>query len=105
MPFLEGRKGADPELFFPRNSVIMDTRGKKRFDRSLFTIGPSCWTSRLKREKAAWHTSDPKRYKIRITDPKAAGMSAKIDVVDPRTGNDLEAKEVSFRNNFRPRAR
>lgn len=98
-------KGADPELFSPRNGIIMDARAEKKFDKGLFTIVPLVSDELSEAETAAWHASEPKGYKIRITNPKAAGMSAKIDVGDPRTWNDLDEKELSFRNSFRPRAR
>lgn len=98
-------KGSDPEIFSPRNGMIMETRAEKKFDRGLFTIMPLVSDEPSEAEMAAWHASDPKRYKIRIIDPKAPGMSAKIDPGDPRIWNDLEGKELSFRNNFRPRAR
>ena len=98
-------KGADPELFSPKNGLIMDTRAEKKFDKGLFTIVPLVSDEPSDAETAAWHASDPKMYKIRVTDPKAAGMSAEIDVGDPRTWNDLDGEELSFRNNFRPRAR
>lgn len=106
MDAIFGREeGADPELFSPRNGMIMDTRAEKKFDKGLFTIVPLVSDKPSEAETAAWHASDPKRYQIRITDAKAPGMSAKIDVGDPRTWNDLDGKEVSFRNHFRPRAR
>ena len=104
MDAIFGREeGTDPELFSPRNGMIMDTRAEKKFDKGLFTIVPLVSDEPSDAETAAWHASYPKRYKIRVTDPKASGMSAKIDVGDPRTWIDLDGEEVSFRNNFRPR--
>lgn len=106
MDAIFGREeGADPELFSPRNGMIMDTRAEKKFDKGLFTIVPLVSDEPSDAETAAWHASDPKRYKIRVTDPKAAGMSAEIDVGVPRTWIDLDGEEVTFRNNFRPRAK
>lgn len=73
-------KGAEPELFSPRNGIIMDTQAEKKFDKGLFAIVPLVPNQPSEAETAAWHASDPKRYKIRITNPKAAGMSAKIHI-------------------------
>lgn len=51
----------------------------------------------------AWHVSDQKLFRIRIANSKVGDMSAKIHTSRPTT-NLLVGKEVSFRNDFRPRA-
>lgn len=60
------KKREDPELLSPRNGMIMDTRAENKSDRGLFTIVPLMSAEPSEAETAAWHASDPKRYKIRI---------------------------------------
>lgn len=65
MDAIFGREnGAEPELFSPRNGIIMDTLVEKIFDRGIFAIVPLVPDEPSEAETAAWHASDPKRYKI-----------------------------------------
>lgn len=62
------------------DSYYNEHPGRKKIDKGRFTIVSLVSDELSKVETAAWHASDPKKYKIRVTDPKAAGMSAKIHV-------------------------
>lgn len=46
-------KKSDPELFSPRNSMIIEIRVEKKFDRGLFTIVPLVSDEPSKAEMAA----------------------------------------------------
>lgn len=48
-------KGAEPELFPPRNGILMDTLAEKKFDKGLFAIVPLVSDEPSEAEIKAWH--------------------------------------------------
>ena len=60
-------KGAEPELFSPRNGIIIDTLAEKKFDKGLFL---SYWTSCPKRRRKPGMLQTPKGTKFGLLTPK-----------------------------------
>ena len=93
----------EPELFSPRNGILMLTIAEKRMDKGLFVIVPNVPDDHSQDDVSNWHQTAVKEYKIRVLEPEDPLMQEHI--VEGRCWNELDGKRVNFRNDFRPRAR
>ena len=93
------------ELFSPFNRILMYDLAEEKFDKGYFVIVPYVADGASPAEIALWHASEPKRYKIRVVDKTGHKMNTRINSSSARVWNDLDGEEVTFKTDFRPRAR
>lgn len=96
----EGQKNA---LLSPQNGLLMIAEAEERFRKGLFVIVPST-KNESSCEIARWHSSNPKRYKIRVIDRKAYKMTRSPPGCFEMRWNDLDGQELEFRSEYRPRS-
>jgi HNH endonuclease len=95
----------EPELFSPRNGMIVSQLVEKKFDKGFMAIVPRLPDNPTQSEIAEWNLSEPKEYKVRILDPESP-EAGEVIRPDPRlTWKDLDGTPVEFKSAFRPRAR
>ena len=94
-----------PELFSPRNGLLVSLQIEDAFDKGLMIIVPRLPNNPSTAEISLWNLSSPKEYKIRIIDPESKMYNKRIRLEYPQTWKDLDGTNVEFRNSFRPRAR
>lgn len=94
----------EPELFSPKNGLLMSTRAEALWDKGYFVIVPLVDDDASHEEVMAWHQKDPKRYKIRVMDTKAQLMDKLVNYTLDRVWNEFDGQEIMFRSDFRPRA-
>lgn len=95
-----------PELWSPRNGMLIASSVEARFDSGLFVIVPDLPENASAAEISAWNDSESKEYKLRIIDSQHP--NAGKWVINKEMGlkwRDLDNKRLEFRNSFRPRAR
>lgn len=94
-----------PELFSPRNGMIVSQLVEKKFDKGFMAIVPRLPDYPTQSEIAQWNLSEPKEYKVRILDLKSPEVDEVICPTSGLTWKRLDGTPVDFRNAFRPRAR
>lgn len=94
-----------PELFAPQNSIFMSKAAEVRFDKGYFVIVPRISDDASSKEIGTWHSSEPKEYQIRIIEHDVKEMSYFTDATSQQRWRELNGHPVTFRSNFRPRAR
>lgn len=97
-------KNATPELFSPYNGILMSTLAELFFDKGYYVIVPQVSAAPSLQEIQDWHRVEPKNYQIRVLEPDTREMNQLIGETD-RRWRDLDGQKVSFRGDFRPRAR
>lgn len=95
---------ATPELFSPYNGILMSTLAELFFDKGYYVIVPQASAAPSLQEIQDWHRVEPKNYQIRVLEPDTREMNQLIGETD-RRWRDLDGQKVSFRGDFRPRAR
>ncbi|MCJ1269099.1 hypothetical protein MMC22_008988 [Lobaria immixta] len=102
-----GREDLDePELFSPHNGILMDAKAEARLDKGLFVIVPRITDTSSPAEIALWNASESTKYIIRVVDPEHPDMNHIIhSKVSSKRWKELDGQEVSFKSDFRPRAR
>lgn len=94
-----------PELFSPRNGMIVSRLVEKKFDRGFMVIVPRLPDHPTLAQMALWNNSEPKEYKIRILDLEDSEANKVILPYKAQTWKDLDGTNIEFRSSFRPRAR
>ncbi|OJD14679.1 hypothetical protein AJ78_05003 [Emergomyces pasteurianus Ep9510] len=99
-------KMEQPELFHPKNGLMLSSVVESKFNSGLFAIVPNLPDRPSPEEIAQWQESEPKDYKLRIIDrdPVKLNMSTTVPGIGT-TWKDLDGKKLDFRSDFRPRAR
>lgn len=92
-----------PELFSPRNAILMHSKAEEAFDKGLLLIVPYV-PNDSPAEIQRWHQNEPKEYRIRVCEPNAPMMQYVIPG-DTRTWKDLDGSRLEFKGSSRPRAR
>ncbi|OAX77751.1 hypothetical protein ACJ72_07946 [Emergomyces africanus] len=100
-------KMEQPELFHPKNGLMLSSVVESKFNSGLFAIVPNLPDIPSPEEIAQWQESEPKDYKLRIVDrdPVKLNMSTAFVPGSGTTWKDLDGKKLDFRSDFRPRAR
>lgn len=93
-----------PELFSPHNGILMSPQTEKMFDAGHIVIVPRLPVDASPAQIQFWHCTQPKDYKIRVLNPGAKGMNKYIEDTQI-LWKDIDEKVVTFRSDFRPRAR
>lgn len=94
------------ELFSPRNGIMMSTVAERRFDKGLFVIVPDVEENPSESTISRWCSSSVRDYKIKVLDKSHPLMIQFINgnTLDKKW-SDIDGQRVSFRGDFRPRAR
>lgn len=92
-----------PELFSPRNAILMISSAEERFDKGLFLIVPFVLNDSFA-EIQRWHKNEPKEFRIRVCEPKAPAMQFYIPGTK-RMWVDLDGNRLAFKSSSRPDAR
>lgn len=95
------------ELNGIQNGLMLSRCAEKRLEDGDIVIVPDVAENASAEEIDRWSNSDPKEYKVRVTNPTAKGMNMwHPGNVHPRkTWNDLDGRKVQFSSEHRPRAR
>ncbi|KUJ13680.1 uncharacterized protein LY89DRAFT_736685 [Mollisia scopiformis] len=97
-----------PELNSPRNGMLVSTVFENVWDEGFLAIVPAISDEPSPEEVEAWEKSEPKEYKIRILnlEHKLAGKEIEPTLSgDTKKWRELHGEELTFRTEFRPRAR
>jgi hypothetical protein len=94
-----------PELFSPRNGMIISDVVEKKFDKGFMAIVPRLPDRPTPAQVQQWNSSEPKEYKVRILDHKNPEVNKVIRPESAQTWKDLDGSNVEFRSAFRPWAR
>ena len=94
-----------PELFSPRNGMIISKIVEEKFDKGFMAIIPRLPNRPTPARVQAWSISEPKQYKVRILDLKNPDVDMVIRPESDQTWRDLDGVDVEFLSMFRPRAR
>ena len=103
-----GREAKDvEELSGIQNGLMLSRYAEKRLEDGDIVLVPDVAENASADEIDKWSSSEPKEYKIRVTNPTAKGMNRwHPGVIPPRkTWNELDGKRVQFSSDHRPRAR
>ncbi|KAI0843672.1 hypothetical protein F5Y06DRAFT_8842 [Hypoxylon sp. FL0890] len=98
------------ELDTPYNGLLLDSDVEKAMDDGAIAIVPNISDDPSTEEVAIWEDSQPKNYKWRIMDPEAGILDETLkaptkDSPKAMTIRDLDGRQLSFKNDMRPRAR
>ena len=92
-----------------QNGLMLSTYASKRLEDGDIILVPDIADTANQEEMNAWSASEPKEYKIRVTNPKAKGMDRAHQGYGyanrKETWNDLDGKQVQFSSAHRPHAR
>ncbi len=94
-----------PELWSPRNGMIISSTVEEKFESGLYVIVPDLPENASPAEMALWNNSEPKEYKLKIIDLNHPSAERWFDKVGGLKWKDLDNKRLVFRSSFRPRAR
>ena len=97
------------ELNEIQNGLMLSSFAEKRLEDGDIVLVPDIKDAASQEEIDAWSESEPKEYKIRVTNPKAKGMDhahqGYVYANRKETWNDLDGRKVLFSSDHRPRAR
>lgn len=95
----------EPELFHPRNGMIVSRVVAEHLDMGLLAIVPDLPGDSGAEDILRWrYKGAAKDFKIKVVNPKHPSTQRKIACID-KTILELDNKKLEFRNDFRPRAR
>jgi hypothetical protein len=94
-----------PELFSPRNGMIISEIVEEKFDKDFMAIVPRLPDHPTPAQVQAWNISEPKQYKVRILNLKNPDVDMIIRPESDQTWRDLDGVDVEFLSMFRPQAR
>ncbi|RJE20901.1 hypothetical protein PHISCL_06769 [Aspergillus sclerotialis] len=94
----------EPELFSPKNGLLISKNVEAKFESGLFVIVPDLPEEPTAEMITRWQQDEPREYKLKIIERDSAKLNR--PVVDLNiTWKELDGKRLEFRNNFRPRSR
>ena len=97
-------QGGQSELFRAENGILWSTLAEERFEGGHFVIVPDIVDQPTQQDVDTWEASDPREYKIRVLNPGHDSMTRLISGTD-QIWAELDNERLSFKTNFRPRAR
>lgn len=98
-------KTKTPELFSPRNGLMISDVIEEVFDSGFLVIVPQLPDKPTKGQLAGWLVKSPREYKVRIIDSSSREIDHRIRPSCDMRWRDLDNKPLIFRGNFRPAAR
>ena len=93
------------EMFTAENGMLWCDGAEQVFEAGQFVIVPDIDDEPTLEQVETWEASHPKQYKIRIFEPTHPMMQSKISGFSLRKWADLDNERVTFKTDFRPRAR
>ena len=94
-----------PELFHPKNGILIHNQVEEKFETGLFAIVPDIQDNPTAEQVVQWQEQEPKEYKLKIIDRDPAKLNRIIPELGETRWMDLDGKKLDFRSEFRPRAR
>ncbi|OGM44733.1 hypothetical protein ABOM_007399 [Aspergillus bombycis] len=98
-------KTSEPELFSPRNGLLIVSALEKYFDDGKLVIVPDLPERPHAAEVLRWLKGEAREYKIKIIDMTWEKLDRQVVVESPLTYRDLDGRRLKFRTPFRPAAR
>lgn len=98
-------KNKKPELFSPRNGLLLAKQIEDVFDKGFLVIVPLLSDNPTRVELARWVMREPREYMTRIIDPSSKLMDKRVTLCSNLRFKDLDKRPLQFRNQFRPAAR
>ncbi|KAK2762018.1 hypothetical protein FQN53_007588 [Emmonsiellopsis sp. PD_33] len=96
----------EPELFHPRNGLIMFNPIEDMFDCGFLVIIPDIPNDNPTADDIRrWQTTHPREYKLHILDMNHPTASKPVGTIQNKMWKDLHGKRLEFRSDARPRAR
>lgn len=96
--------GTDGELFSSKNGLMISAEVEERWAKGLILIVPDLPDEPSVAASSLWNNSEPKSYKIRVTDPDHPLMRKYIELSEMRW-RDLNDRKLVFKGDARPGAR
>ena len=96
---------ANKELFSARNGLLLSATAEFYLDNGAIALVPAIDDGSSSDQIEQWNTASVKEYKIRILRPKETGMDGCCSYVSDLTWKELDNQPVTFRSEYRPRAR
>ncbi|RWQ91615.1 hypothetical protein C8Q69DRAFT_122967 [Paecilomyces variotii] len=94
-----------PELFSPKNGLMISTCIEKYFDSGKIVLVPDIPEHASIIDIKGWVKRDPRQYKIRILDPNWKKLDKLIHPWIGLKWSALQDRRLVFKTQFRPRAR
>ncbi|PWY89203.1 hypothetical protein BO70DRAFT_368975 [Aspergillus heteromorphus CBS 117.55] len=94
-----------PELFSPKNGILIFYEIEEFFDRGKLVIVPDIPERPKMEELFSWMQKKPREYRLKLIDPTWDQTDRPIFSVIDSTWRDLDGKRLQFRTPFRPSAR
>lgn len=112
-PYMHGQEVMDtifgkqksPELFSPRNGLLVSKPIERYFDSGKFVIVPDLPDRPPLAEVISWVQGECRDYRVKIIDSKWEKLDHTITIYYNITWRELDGKKLQFRTNFRPAAR
>lgn len=98
-------KKRPPELFSPRNGLLVSRAIEKYFDSGKFVIVPDLPDRPPLAELISWVQAECRDYRVRVIDPKWEKLDHAVSIHYGITWRELDGKKLQFRTKFRPAAR
>ena len=96
---------ATGELFSARNGLLLSTSAANYLDNGAIALVPAIDNESSSEQIEEWNAASVKEYKIRILRPREKGMDELCAYSSDLTWKELENQPVTFRSEYRPRAR
>jgi hypothetical protein len=97
-------KTKTPELFSPKNGLIISSLIEDVFDSGKLVIVPDVPNIPSASDISAWVRREPRKYKVQIIDPTWDQLGERI-ITTTMLWKELHNKRLEFRTTFRPHAR
>jgi len=94
-----------PELFSPKNGLMISTCIEKYFDSGKIVLVPDLPERASIIDTRGWIKRDPRQYKIRIIDPNWKKLDKPVHPWIELKWSALQDRRLVFKTQFRPRAR
>ncbi|KAL4787718.1 hypothetical protein BJX76DRAFT_369006 [Aspergillus varians] len=104
MDSIFGKKDA-PELFSPRNGLLVCGTIERYFDSGKFVIVPDLPDRPPVAELLSWVQAECRDYRLRIIDPKWEKLDHPVSRLNGPNWRSLDGKKLEFRTKFRPAGR
>lgn len=98
-------KNKKPELFSPRNRLLVSKQIEDVFDIGFLDIVPLLSDNPTKGELTKWDMREPREYMTRIIDSSLKLMNRQICLSSNLKFKDLDKRPLKFRTKFRPGGR
>ena len=96
---------SEDELFSPLNGLLVAEDTEERINAGLLVIVPDVADGADTTAIEQWHISEPKEYKVRVTDKEDRRMNHVYHPLPEATWNAIDGRRLMFRSDCRPKPR